>query len=82
MRAPAFLVYTAGRIGVFLLTAAVLWLLGFRSWFLALGAVLLSMPLSYFLLRRQRAAFADSVERRMRERRELRAKLRGDDPSP
>jgi len=75
-------VYTAARIGVFLLTAGVLWLLGFRSWFLALGAVLLSMPLSYFLLRRQRAAFAGSVERRMQERRELRAKLRGDDPGP
>ncbi len=80
MRPSAFVVYTAGRFGIFLATAAVLWLVGFRSWILALAAILLSMPVSYYALRRQRAALADSVERRIRDRRELRARLQGDEP--
>ncbi len=80
MRASPFVAYTAGRIGIFLATAAVLWLAGFRSWILALAAILLSMPVSYYVLRRQRAALARTVERRVSDRRELRARLRGDEP--
>ncbi len=75
-----FLIYTAGRVGIFLATALVLWLVGFRSWILAFAAILISMPVSYFVLRQQRSAFADGVERRVRARRELRARLRGDEP--
>jgi hypothetical protein len=80
MRVGPFVTYTAARVGVFLAVAALLWVVGFRSWVLAFAAVLLAMPLSYVVLRRQRIAFALAVERRVRERRELRAKLRGDEP--
>lgn len=78
MKSP-FVIYTAGRLAVFLATAGMLWLFGFRSWFLALAAILVSMPVSYFVLRPQRAALATSVERRVADRRELRERLRGDE---
>ncbi len=82
MRGRAFLIYTAGRLAIFLTVAGVLWLVGFRSWVLTLVAILVSMPVSYVLLRRQRAALADEVGRRVADRRELRARLRGDEPAP
>ena len=76
-----FVVYTAGRLAVFAVVAAVLYLLGFRSWVLAFAALLLSMPVSYFVLRRQRTEFARDVERRVQERRELRRRRdESDDP--
>jgi hypothetical protein len=74
--------YTLGRIGVFAAVAGVLYLIGFRNYALVLLALLISMPLSYLVLRRQRTAFADSVserlERRRAEKESLRAELRGD----
>ncbi len=73
--------YTLARIAVFFAIGAVLWLFGFRSWALAFVALLLSLPVSLLLLRKQRTAFAEDLERRARERRELRAKLRGDEPA-
>ncbi len=77
------LVYTAARFAVFLGCAAVLYGIGFRRWFLVLGALLISAPLSYFLLRRPREAFARRVAARAAERRaeraHLRTALRGDD---
>lgn len=82
MRSRPFLAYTAGRLAILAAVGGVLALFGFRSWALAFLAVALSMPLSYFALRRQRLAFAKDVERRVRARRELRAKLRGDEPAP
>jgi cytochrome c-type biogenesis protein CcmH/NrfF len=76
-------VYTAARLGVFVLVAALLYAVGFRSWMLALGALLISAPLSYYVLRRQREAFAAQVEGRVSarqaEKARLRATLRGDD---
>lgn len=78
MRAVAL--YSLGRAGIFLAAAAVLALVGFRSWLLVLGALLLSLPISYFALRGPRAAFAEQLAQRSRERRELRARLRGDQP--
>jgi hypothetical protein len=79
----AFAVYTAGRLLVFAGAAAVLFLLGLRGFPLVLGALLLSLPLSYLLLSRARAAFVADVERRVAERRarreHLRSRLRGDD---
>lgn len=80
MRFSPFWAYTLARVGVFLAVGGVLWLFGFRSWALAFMALLLSLPISLALLRKQRRAFADDLDRRMRERRELRAKLRGDEP--
>ncbi len=76
----AVVVYSLGRAAIFLATAALLALVGLRSWLLVLAALVVSLPISYFALRGPRAAFAAQVERRARERRELRAKLQGDEP--
>jgi type III secretory pathway component EscV len=79
---PGFL-YTTARVMVFAACALVLFLIGFRSWMLVFGALLLSAPLSFFLLRKQREAFAKRVEGRMSKRQtekaRLRAALAGDD---
>jgi hypothetical protein len=79
----AFAVYTAGRILVFAGLAAVLYLLGLRGYLLVLGALLLSLPVAYLVLARQRAALAGEVERRAAGRRtrheDLRSRLRGED---
>jgi ABC-type spermidine/putrescine transport system permease subunit II len=80
MKASPVVTYSIGRLVVFLLVTAVLALLGLRSWLLVLAALLVSMPLSYVVLRGPRTAFARQLERRARERRELRAKLQGDEP--
>ena len=79
---PGFL-YTTARVMVFAACALLLFLIGFRSWMLVFGALLLSAPLSFFLLRKQREAFAMRVEGRMSKRQTEKAKLRaalaGDD---
>lgn len=84
LRVHPALLYTGGRLGIFLLIGAVLYLLGFRSWFLLLVALVVSIPVSAFALRRQRAAWAARVEHavgdRRSRRRRLRAQLRGDIP--
>jgi multisubunit Na+/H+ antiporter MnhG subunit len=81
--ARAFLVYTAGRLLVLVGVGMLLYGLGLRGLLLAAVAVLLSLPLSYLLLARQRLALGAEVERKVearRERREeLREQLRGDD---
>jgi uncharacterized membrane protein len=78
-----FLVYTVWRVLVLFAAAAMLYALGLRGFLLALAALIVSLPVSYLLLRRQREAFGADIERRMEERRsrraELRGKLRGDD---
>lgn len=80
MRFSPFWAYTLARVGLFCAVAGVMWLFGFRSWALAFTALLLSLPISLALLRKQRRAFADDLARRRRSRRELRAKLRDDEP--
>ncbi len=76
-------VYTAGRVLIFVVLAALCWLIGLRGFLLAAVALLLSVPVSWFALARQRAAMAADVERRLTERQarraDLRAQLRGDD---
>ncbi len=76
-------VYTAGRVLIFVVLAALCWLIGLRGFLLAAVALLLSIPASWFLLARQRAAMAADVERRLTDRQarraDLRAQLRGDD---
>lgn len=75
--------YTAARAGVFVVLLALLYSVGFRSFVLLFGATLLSLPVSYFLLRNQREAFASRVEGRVGQRKaekdRLRAALSGDD---
>lgn len=79
----AFAVYTAGRLLVFVGIAALLYAAGLRDYLLVAAAILLSLPLSYVLLARQRVALGREVEQRLGRRRtrreDLRAKLRGDD---
>ncbi|MFG1926701.1 DUF4229 domain-containing protein [Cryptosporangium sp. NPDC048952] len=82
---PGFL-YTTARFMIFVACVIVLFVIGFRSWMLVFGALLLSAPLSFFLLRKQREAFAQRVEGRMSKRQTEKAKLRaalaGDDDQP
>lgn len=79
-------VYTAGRVLVFGVLVALAWLVGLRGFLLVAVALLLSVPVSWFLLARQREALAADVERRITERQarrtDLRAQLRGDDDPP
>lgn len=81
-----FGVYSAGRLLIFGVVALALSAIGLRGFLLAALAVLLSLPLSYVLLARQRAAFSAVIERRVADRRarrdSLRARLRGDDEAP
>jgi Protein of unknown function (DUF4229) len=76
-------IYTAGRILVFVVLGGLLWLAGLRGFLLVFAALLLSVPVSYFLLARQRNALAADVERtvtnRQSRRQNLRSQLRGDD---
>lgn len=76
-------VYTAGRVLVFAALAALCWLVGLRGFLLVVVALVLSIPVSWFLLARQREAMAADVERRVTERQsrraDLRSQLRGDD---
>jgi hypothetical protein len=76
-------IYTAGRILVFAALAGLLWLVGLRGFLLVFAALLLSIPVSYFFLARQRNALAADVERkvtnRQARREDLRSQLRGDD---
>ena len=78
--------YTLGRIGCFLLVAAILYAIGFRSWLLAILSLFASAPLSYVLLRGVRTAWGAQLDARLAQRREekrrLRATLRGDDENP
>ena len=70
--------YTAARLAIFIVLAAVLWLLGLRGFILFALALLLSMPLAYLLLGRQLAAVTRWIEERRAHRAELRARLRGE----
>lgn len=68
---------------IFAAVVGVGYLVGLRSFPLFLVALAVSLPVSYFVLRRQRTAMAADLERRVTERRErkdeLRSQLRGDD---
>lgn len=78
-----FAVYLLGRLAAFGVVLGLLYLIGLRSFYLVLAALLLSVPLSVFALRRPRHALAADIERRVEgkraRRRDLRAALRGDD---
>lgn len=76
MLRPA-LVYTAGRIAIFAVLLALLWAANLGSYPGILFALLLSMPASYFLLGKQRAALAAAMIERREARAKLRARLRG-----
>jgi hypothetical protein len=73
-----FVRYTVLRFGLLVLVLAALALVGVRGILLPALAVLISLPLSYVLLARQRNAFAAEVERRVHDRQERRASLRAE----
>ena len=79
-------VYTAARALIVLVLAGLGWLAGLRGFLLVFVALLVSVPVSYYFLARQREAFAADVERRVTDRRarreDLRSQLRGDDERP
>lgn len=74
----AVLGYTAARLALFAVVGAVLYLVGLRRFALVLAALIVTMPLSYALLRAQRARLTGQLEARARRRRTIRARLRGD----
>jgi hypothetical protein len=55
------LVYTASRIGMFVVTLGVLYLLGLRTWLLILVSFLISGVASYVLLSKQRDALSTRI---------------------
>lgn len=77
-----FWVYTLLRIALFGAVVGVLWLVNVRGMLGLLIAVLLSVPLSFVLLARPRAALAASLEQRVSQRKvredDLRQRLAGD----
>jgi hypothetical protein len=58
----AVVVYTLGRLGLFLFCALLAWLAGFSGLPMLITALLVSGVLSWFLLRRQRLAMGGAVE--------------------
>jgi hypothetical protein len=80
----AFVVYTACRAAIFVVLTGLLWFVGLDGLVLVLAALVLSLPVSYLLLARQRAELSRQIERRMDQRRSrresFRSRLRGEDP--
>lgn len=80
---PVVLRYALARLGIFVVVGVVLYLFGFRAFALVLTALVLSLPLSYAVLRNQRGALTEWINRKSANRRaekaKLRAALRGDD---
>jgi hypothetical protein len=74
-------IYTVGRIGIFAALSMVLWLLGLDLWSGLLFGLLLSMPVSYLLLRPSRERLTEALAARTVARRaakeNFRARLSG-----
>ena len=75
--------YALGRVGIFVVVAALLWPVGLDPLLTLMIALLVSMGAAYFLLRRWRDetsnAIAKGAEKRREEKERLRAALAGDD---
>lgn len=69
----SLLLYTVARLGLLLIAAAVLYLLGARSWLLVILAFLVSGLLSFVLLRRLRDGVSVKVAAKVDASREKRA---------
>jgi hypothetical protein len=65
-----FWTYTLARLGLVAAAAGLLWLIGLRGPVLIVLAFIVSGLASFVLLRRQRGAFAEMVDRRARRIRE------------
>jgi hypothetical protein len=79
----AFWVYTLARFALFGVLWAILWLVGVPWLFAAMIAIVVSVPLSWFLLAKPRLAFAATIEARVSQRAhrsvDLAKRLEGDD---
>ena len=64
-----FLIYTGSRVGVFAVLLGLLYGIGVRGLIVVFIALVLSGVMSYFVLDKQRAAFAAAVEARVERRR-------------
>ena len=73
--------YTTGRLGIFALLTLILWWTGLDLWSGLLFGLLLSMPVSYFVLRPSRARLHEGLAARNLARKQakedLRARLSG-----
>ncbi len=67
--------YTLLRFGLFFALWGIVWLLGVRGLLAPLLAVVLSVPLSFVLLAKPRAAFAAQLEARITAQRAAREQL-------
>jgi predicted lipid-binding transport protein (Tim44 family) len=67
--------YTLLRFGLFFALWGIVYLLGLRGLFAPLLALVLSVPLSFVLLAKPRAAFARQIEARIDAHRTTRAEL-------
>jgi O-antigen ligase len=76
--------YTVLRFAMFFVLWGLLWVARVPGLLAALIALVLSVPLSYVLLRRQRAKLASNLEQRVNARQsrthDLDAKLAGEEP--
>ncbi|MBA2553607.1 MAG: DUF4229 domain-containing protein [Geodermatophilaceae bacterium] len=74
-------IYLLGRLAAFAILLALLWAVGVDGFVAVLIALVVSVPLSYVVLRRQRddltAALLHRAQRKAVEREELRSQLRG-----
>jgi hypothetical protein len=81
---PWLLMYTVGRLGIFALLTLILWWAGLDLWSGLLFGLLLSMPVSYLLLRPSRERLNEGLSARTIARRQakedLRARLSGSEP--
>jgi hypothetical protein len=80
----SFLRYTALRLLLLVGILVILYAVGVRGVLLPALAIVLSLPLSYVVLAKQRTAFANEIDRKVADRRErkadLRARLAGNEP--
>jgi hypothetical protein len=76
-----FAIYTIGRLAAFAVPLFILWALGLDGLVAVMIALLVSVPLSFLALRRQRdeltAALHQRMQRKAAEREQLRSRLRG-----
>jgi len=69
--------YVLGRFAIFAVLLGVLWLVGLGGLMGAALALVLSIPVSYLLLRRQRDEVTAALQRRSAAKAEFRTRLRG-----
>ena len=71
--APWLLIYTVGRLGIAAALVLLLWFLGLDLWSGALFGLLLSMPVSYLLLRSSRERLTEGLAARSVARQQAKA---------